>query len=86
MGACSNLSPIEKCLAFIVHGADALKMATSPRPEVAFRFALAVATSAPSEQGRDLVPLVLLKMSRLRQKQNREDDWGIRSKLNTIPV
>ena len=74
MGACGNLSPVEKCLAFIVHGADALNDGNFTKAEVAFRLALAVATSAPSEQGRDLVPLVLLKMTRLRQKQNREDD------------
>src|ERR1700733_2586363 len=74
MGACGNLSPVEKCLAFIVHGADALKDGNFTKAEVAFRLALAVPTSAPSEQGRDLVPLVLLKMTRLRQKQNREDD------------
>ncbi len=35
---------------------------------------LAIAKAAPAEQGRDLVPLVLLKMSRLRQRQDREDD------------
>jgi tetratricopeptide (TPR) repeat protein len=71
---CSNLSPVEKCLAFIVHGADALQDGNLTKAEVAFRVALAVATSVPSEQGRDLVPLAHLQMSRLRQKQNRADD------------
>lgn len=44
------------------------------KAEAAFRLALAAATSATSEQGRDLIPLVLLSTSRLREKQNREDD------------
>lgn len=74
MGACSNLSPLDKCLAFTVHGVDALKDGNFTKAEVAFRMALAVATSVPSEQGRDLVPLLHLQMSRLRQKQNRADD------------
>lgn len=74
MGACSNLSPVDKCLAFIVHGADALKDGNLGKAEAAFRLALAVATSTPNDQGRDLVPLALLEMSRLRQKQNRPDD------------
>ena len=73
MGACSNLSPVEKCLAFIAHGVDALQDGNFSKAEVAFRLAQAVATSAPSE-GRDLVPLALLNMSRLRQRQNREND------------
>jgi hypothetical protein len=72
MGACSNLSPVEKCLAFIAHGADAMQDCNLTSAETAFRVALAIAQSA--EQGRDLVPLILLKTSRLRQKQNREDD------------
>ena len=74
MGACSNLSPVEKCLAIIAHGADALSGGNLTLAEGVFRVALAVAKAAPPEQGIDLVPLVLLKMSRLRQKQNREDD------------
>ena len=74
MGACSNLSPVEKCLAFIAHGADALRDGNLTLAEGAFRVALAGAKAVAGEQGRDLVPLVLLKMTRLRQKQNREDD------------
>ena len=74
MGACSNLSPVEKCLAFIVHGSDALKDGNFTKAEVAFRLALAVATSAPCEEGGDLASLVRLKMSGLCQKQNREED------------
>jgi tetratricopeptide (TPR) repeat protein len=74
MGACSNLSPVEKCLAFIANGADALQPGNFIKADVAFRMALTVAKSAPAEQGGDLVPLVLLKMSRLRHRQNREDD------------
>jgi len=74
MGACSNLSPVEKCLAFIAHGADALQDGNFTLAEGAFRVALAGAKAAPADQGRNLVPLVLLKMSRLRQRQDREDD------------
>lgn len=74
MGACSNLSPVEKCLAIIAHGADALQDGNFTLAEGAFRAGLAIAKAAPAEQGRDLVPLVLLNMSRLRQRQNREDD------------
>jgi|ERR1700677_247667 tetratricopeptide (TPR) repeat protein len=74
MGACSNLSPVEKCLAIIAQGADALQDGNLTLAEGAFRVGLAFAKGAPTEQGRDLVPLVLLKMSRLRQRQNREDD------------
>jgi tetratricopeptide (TPR) repeat protein len=74
MGACSNLSPVEQCLAFIAHGADALQDGNLTLAEGAFRVALAGAKAAPADQGRNLVPLVLLKMSRLRQRQDREDD------------
>jgi len=74
MGACSNLSPVDKCLAVIAHGSDALHDRNFTKAEAAFRLALALANSVPAEQGRDLVPLVLLKMSRLRQRQEREDD------------
>lgn len=74
MGACSNLSPVEKCLAIIAHGVDALPDSNFALAEGAFRAGLAIARAAPAEQGRDLVPLVLLNMSRLRQRQNREDD------------
>jgi hypothetical protein len=74
MGACSNLSPVEKCLAFIANDADALQAGNFIKADVTFRLALTVAKSAPAEQGGDLVPLVLLKMSRLRHRQNREDD------------
>src|SRR6266478_6283929 len=74
MGACSNLSPVDKCLAFIAHGSDALQDRNFIKAEVAFRLALALANSAPAEQGRDLVPLVLLKISRLRHRQDREND------------
>jgi tetratricopeptide (TPR) repeat protein len=74
MGACSNLNPVEKCLAIIAHGADALQDGNLALAEGAFRVGLAIAKGAPAEQGRDLVPLVLLKMSRLRHRQDREDD------------
>src|SRR5271157_2708657 len=74
MGACSNLSPVEKCLAIIAHGADALQDGNFTLAEGAFRVALAGAKASPQEQGCDLVPLVLLNMSRLRQRQDREDD------------
>ncbi len=74
MGACSNFSPVEKCLAIIAHGADALQDSNFALAEGAFRAGLAIAKAAPAEQGRDLVPLVLLNMSRLRHRQDREDD------------
>jgi len=61
-------------LAIIAHGADALLDGNLTLAEGAFRVGLAIAKGAPTEQGRDLVPLVLLKMSLLRQRQNREDD------------
>jgi tetratricopeptide (TPR) repeat protein len=67
------LSPVEKCLAFIAHGVDALQDRNFKSAEGAFRIALAVAKSSP-EQGRDLVPLALLNISRLRQRQDREDE------------
>jgi len=72
MGACSNLSPVDKCLAIIAHGADALQDGNFTLAEGAFRVALAGAKASPPEQGRDLVPLALLNISRLRQKQGRE--------------
>ena len=74
MGACSNLSPVEKCLAIIAHGADALQDGNFTLAEGAFRVGLAIAKAAPAEPGRDLVPLVLLNLSRLRQRQDREDE------------
>jgi tetratricopeptide (TPR) repeat protein len=74
MGACSNLSPVEKCLAIIAHGADALQDSNFALAEGSFRVGLAIAKAAPAEQGRDLIPLVLLNMSRLRQRQARDDD------------
>lgn len=74
MGACNNLSPVDKCLAFIAHGSDALQDHNFAKAEVSFRFALALANSAPAEQGRDLVPLALLTVSRLRHRQDREND------------
>jgi tetratricopeptide (TPR) repeat protein len=74
MGACSNLSPVEKCLAIIAHGAEALQDNNFALAEGAFRAGLAIAKAAPAEQGHDLVPLVLLNMSRLRHTQDREDD------------
>jgi len=74
MSACSNLSPVEKCLAIIAHGADALQDGNFTLAEGSFRVALAIAKAAPAEQGRDLVLLVVLNMSRLRQRQAREDD------------
>jgi tetratricopeptide (TPR) repeat protein len=74
MGTCSNISPDDKCLAFIAHGMDALQDGNFTMAEGAFRLALAGAKALPLEQGRDLVALVFLKMSRLRQKQNRNDD------------
>jgi len=74
MGACSNLSPVEKCLAIIAHGVDALQDSNFALAEGAFRAGLAIAKAAPAEQGRELVPLVLLNMSRLRRRQDREDE------------
>jgi tetratricopeptide (TPR) repeat protein len=74
MGTCSNISPVDKCLAFIAHGVDALQDGNFTLAEGAFRVALAGAKALPPEQGRDLMPLALLNMSRLRKRQNREDD------------
>lgn len=74
MGACSNLSPTEKCLGFIAYGVDALQDRNFTRAEGAFRLALAVANAPQAELGRDLVPLALLNLSRLRQRQNRNDE------------
>jgi tetratricopeptide (TPR) repeat protein len=74
MGTCSNISPVDKCLAFIAHGVDALQDGNFTMAEGAFRGALAGAKALPPEQGRDLMPLALLNMSRLRERQNREDD------------
>jgi hypothetical protein len=37
MGACSNLSPVEKCLATIVHGVDALQARNFTLAEGALR-------------------------------------------------
>jgi tetratricopeptide (TPR) repeat protein len=74
MGACSNIDPVEKCLAFIAHGVDAVRDGNFTLAEGALRVALAGAKALPPEQGRDLVPLALLNISRLRQRQNREGD------------
>jgi tetratricopeptide (TPR) repeat protein len=74
MGTCSNISPVDKCLAFIAHGVDALQDGNFTMAEGVFRVALAGAKALPPEQGRDLMPLALLNMSRLRERQNREDD------------
>ena len=74
MGVCSNVSPVDKCLAFIAHGVDALQDGNFTLAEGAFRVALAGANALPPEQGRDLMPLALLNMSRLRERQNRGDD------------
>jgi tetratricopeptide (TPR) repeat protein len=74
MGTCSNISPVDKCLAFIAHGVDALQDGNFTMAEAVFRVALAGAKALPPEQGRDLMPLALLNMSRLRERQNLEDD------------
>jgi len=74
MSACSNLNPIEKFLAIIAHGVDAMQDRNFTSAEGAFRLALAFAKASPSEQGRDLTPLALLNISRLRQRQGREDE------------
>ena len=74
MGACSNLSPVEKCLATIVHSVDALQDRDFTRAEAALRLGLAIAKTAPAEQARNLEPLVLLNLSRLRQRQDREQE------------
>jgi tetratricopeptide (TPR) repeat protein len=74
MGACSNISPVDKCLAVIAHGVDALQDGNFALAEGAFRAALAGAKALPPEQGHDLIPLTLLNISRLRQKQNRGDE------------
>lgn len=74
MGACSNLSPVEKCLAAIVHSVDALQDRNLTRAEAALRLGLAIAKTAPAEQARSLEPLVLLNLSRLRQRQDREQE------------
>jgi tetratricopeptide (TPR) repeat protein len=74
MGTCSNISPVDKCLAFIARGVDALQDGNFTMAEGAFRVALAGAKALPPEQGQDLMPLALLNMSRLRERQNREDD------------
>ena len=42
MGACSNLSPVEKCLAIIAHGAHALLDGNLTLAEAAFRLGLAM--------------------------------------------
>ena len=54
MGTCSNISPVDKCLAFIAHGVDALQDGNFTMAEGAFRVALAGAKALPPEQGRDL--------------------------------
>jgi tetratricopeptide (TPR) repeat protein len=74
MGACSNLSPVEKCLAAIIHGVEALQARNFTRAEAALRLGLAFAKAAPAEQARHLEPLVLLNLSRLRQKEDREQE------------
>src|ERR1700678_1968752 len=74
MGTCSNISPVDKCLAFIAHGVDALRDGNLTMAEGIFRTALAGAKALPPEQGRDLLPLALLNLSRLRARQSREDD------------
>ncbi len=74
MSTCSNISPVEKCLAFIAHGVDALRDGNFTSAEGAFRVALAGAKTLPSEHGHDLTALALFNISRLRQSQNREDD------------
>jgi len=74
MGACSNLSPVEKCLATIIHGLDALQDRNFTRAEAALRLGLALAKAAPVEQARHLEPLVLLNLSRLRQREDREQE------------
>lgn len=74
MGTYSNLSPIQKCLAIIAHGADALQHGNFNLAESAYRAGHAMAKAAPAEEGYGLVPLILLMTSRLRQKQDREDE------------
>lgn len=71
MGACSNLSPAEKCLATILHGVNAMRDRNFNRAEAALRLGLAFAKAAPAEQARNLEPLVLFNLSRLRQRQDR---------------
>jgi tetratricopeptide (TPR) repeat protein len=74
MGTCSNISPVDKCLAFIAHGVKALRDGNFTIAEGIFRTALAGAKALLPEQGRDLLPLALLNLSRLRPRQSREDD------------
>ena len=74
MGTCSNLSPVEKCLATILHSVDALQDRNFTRADAALRLGLAMAKAAPAEQARHLEPLVLLNLSWLRQRQDREQE------------
>src|SRR5579885_2207320 len=74
MDACSDLSAVDKCLAVIAHGVDGLSDGNFSLAEGAFRLALAAAKMSPPEQGRDLVCLVLLNLSRLRERQNVQDE------------
>jgi tetratricopeptide (TPR) repeat protein len=74
VGACSNLSPVEKCLATILHSVDALQDRNFIRAEAALGLGLAIAKAAPAEQAHNLEPLVLLNLSRLRQRQDREQE------------
>jgi tetratricopeptide (TPR) repeat protein len=74
MAECRNLSPIEKCLAFIAHGVGSLQVRNLQKANVAFALALAAAKASPPEQAHSLVPLALLHVSRLRKKEDRHDE------------
>ena len=74
MSACANLSPVEKCLATILHSVHALQDRNFNRAEAALRLGLGIAKAAPAEQARNLEPLVLLNLSRLMQRQDRDQE------------
>ncbi|HSY91647.1 MAG TPA: tetratricopeptide repeat protein [Candidatus Binatus sp.] len=61
-------------MATILHAVDALQDRNFTRAEAALRLGLALAKAAPPEQARNLEPLVLLNLGRLRQRQDRDEE------------
>jgi len=69
-----KLDPIATCLSLIAHGSALVQAGNLSEAERSLATAVVPAKLAPPEQGRQLVPLVLLNLSLLRQRQKRIEE------------
>lgn len=69
-----DLDPIATCLAMVANGSALVQQGNFPAAERSFAIAIVPAKLAPPDLSRQLLPLVLLNLSFLRQRQNRIEE------------